>query len=275
MGRVDGKVAVVTGAARGQGRAHAVRLAAEGADIVAIDICAQIPSVSYQMATSADLEATGEEVEALRRRVVTAQADVRDLAALEDTVRAAVQQLGRIDIVVANAGIAPLAVNEADPVQVFRDVIDVNLAGAWNTVRATSGALIDGGRGGSVILISSVAGLKGFGVAMMAAAEAYTASKHGVVGLMRVFAREFAEYSVRVNTIHPTGVKTPMVENETLAEVFAKYPELMESQAIALPVANQMLDPSDISDAVLWLASDESRYVTGTTLPVDAGSLVL
>jgi SDR family mycofactocin-dependent oxidoreductase len=275
MGRVDGKVAVVTGAARGQGRAHAVRLAAEGADIVAIDICAQIPSVSYQMATSADLEATGEEVEALGRHVVTAQADVRDLAALEETVRAAVQQLRGIDIVVANAGIAPLAVNEADPAQVFRDVIDVNLAGTWNTVRATSGALIDGGRGGSVILISSVAGLKGFGVAMMAAAEAYTASKHGVVGLMRVFAREFAEYSVRVNTIHPTGVKTPMVENEALAEVFAKYPELMESQAIALPVANQMLDPSDISDAVLWLASDESRYVTGTALPVDAGSLVL
>lgn len=272
MGRVAGKVAFVTGAARGQGRSHALRLAEEGADVIAIDLCAQIDTVHYPMASPEDLEETVRLVQSEGRRIVARQADARDQQALRAAFEAGLAELGRVDIVCANAGIAPVDVHEPDPVQTFRDVVDVNLVGVWNTVRVAAPAMIDAGRGGAIVLTSSTAGLKGFGLGTLAGMEGYTAAKHGVVGLMRTFANEFAEHGIRVNSVHPTGVNTPMVVNEAMDRVFAKYPEIGDAMTNALPV--EMVEPVDISNAIVWLASDEARYITGVTLPVDAGSTV-
>ncbi|KIF70603.1 3-ketoacyl-ACP reductase [Streptomyces sp. AcH 505] len=276
MGRVEGKVAFVTGAARGQGRSHALRLAQEGADIIAIDIASQIDSVPYAMATPDDLAETVRQVEALDRRIVATQADVRDFEAVKRAVDDGVAQLGRLDIVSANAGIFSFGTMDELSETQFADMIDVNLTGVWRTAKAAIPHLKAGGNGGSIILTSSTAGLMG-----MENIGHYVAAKHGVVGLMRTLALELAPDSIRVNSVHPTSVNTDMIQNSAAYELFSPdlTPEERNRDVLAprfaamnaLPIP--WVEPVDISNAVLWLASDESRYVTGVTLPVDAGQL--
>jgi SDR family mycofactocin-dependent oxidoreductase len=270
MGNLEGCVAFITGAARGQGRAHAVRLAADGADIIALDICKDIDSMDYSNATLDDLNETVTLVEDSGRRIIARQADIRDTDAVEQVVADGVREFGRLDIVIANAGIVRLS-GGGDSRQIFRDIVDVNLIGAWNTVRAAIPALIDGGRGGSIVLTSSSAGLKGTGTDR-AGGQAYTASKRGLVGLMQVWANDLAQYSIRVNTIHPTGVATGMVLNETMAELLAANDPALGSMQNALPI--QILAPEDIAGAVAWLVSDEAKFITGTAWPLDAGFTV-
>jgi SDR family mycofactocin-dependent oxidoreductase len=268
LGKLDGKVAFVTGAARGQGRCHVLRLAEEGADIIAVDICMQIPSVPYPLATPEDLLHTAKEVEALDRRIVSRQVDVRDASGLKAAFEAGVAELGPVEIVVANAGIAPMSVRELP--NAWEDVIDVNLTGVYNTVQVTAPAMIEAGRGGAIVLTSSVAGLVGIG-GWSPGSLGYCASKHGVVGLMRSFANLLAEHSIRVNSVHPTGVSTPMVINEAMTEwVNSDFSRSGVTASVnALPVG--MIDALDVSNAVAWLVSDEARYVTGVALPIDAG----
>ena len=264
MGKLDGKVAFITGAARGQGRSHAVRLAQEGADVIAVDLCRQIGSVGYPMSTAEDLAETVKQVEALDRRMSAAQADVRDAAVLRQALEAGTAEIGPVDIVLANAGIAPVSLNPVD--QEWQDVIDVNLTGVYNTVRIAIPSMIERGVGGAIVLTSSTAGLSGF-VGDSPGGLGYTASKHGVVGLMRSWANALAPHNIRVNSVHPTGVNTPMIVNEAMAEVLAAAPP--NAMTNALPV--DLVEPVDISNAILFLVSDEGRYVTGVTLPVDAG----
>ncbi len=266
MGVLEGKVAFVTGAARGQGRSHAVRLAQEGADIIAVDIAAQIESVPYPMATPADLEETTRQVEALDRRIFSRQADVRDREALQAVFDAGVAELGPVDIVCANAGIAPFA--EQPDYQQWTDVIAVNLTGVFNTVEVVRPSMVERGAGGAIVLTSSTAGLTGIG-GNSPGGIGYTAAKHGVVGLMRTYANILAPYSIRVNTVHPTGVNTPMVVNEAMQKFIQADPSMGQAMANALPV--ELIEPVDISNAIVWLVSDAARYVTGVTLPVDAG----
>jgi (+)-trans-carveol dehydrogenase len=275
MGALDGKVALITGAARGQGRSHAVALAAAGADIVATDLCGQMDSVPYPMATVEDLEATAKEVVSLGRRIVTVEADVRDAQAMVDATQRGVDELGRLDIVVANAGITTAGSPAVGRVQAFRDVLDVNLTGAFLTVEAARPHLIAGGRGGSIVLTSSLAGLRSLG-----AGSGYTESKHGLVGLMRSLAIELAPHLIRVNSVHPTTVATPMILNEYLYRQFRpdlEHPTLEEAE-VGLSALNLMpvpyVEASDISNAILFLVADTGRYVTGVTLPIDAGALL-
>ncbi|MGY2067287.1 mycofactocin-coupled SDR family oxidoreductase [Blastococcus sp. SYSU DS0619] len=265
---LEGSVALVTGAARGQGRAHAVRLAAEGADVVAVDICADIPTVAYPLGTADDLAETARLVEAEGRQVLTRQVDVRDADALRAAVDAGVAALGPIRTVVANAGIAPL-MGGSDEDETFADVIGVNLIGAWNTVQAAAPSMIAAGRGGSVVLISSTQGLKGTGGDGTAGITGYAASKHGLVGLMRSFAHWLAPHSIRVNTVHPTGVATPMITNDVMQAHLRSTPATADRQGNLLPVP--MVGCRDVSDAVVYLSADSGRYLTGVTLPVDAG----
>lgn len=272
MGILENKVAFVTGAARGMGRSHAIRLAQDGADIVAIDLCEQIESVPYQMSTVADLEHTTKAVESLGRKVFARSADVRDQSALQRVVSEATDALGPIGIVVANAGISTLGSKELNPDTVFRDVVDVNLIGVWNTVKAAAPSMRDAGKGGAIVLISSTQGLKGTGGDGTAGAAGYAAAKHGVVGLMRSFAHWLAKDNIRVNSVHPTGVETPMITNEAISTYLADNPEVAQATVNLLPVP--LLQPSDISDAVIWLVSEHAKYVTGVTLPIDAGFTV-
>jgi SDR family mycofactocin-dependent oxidoreductase len=275
-GRVAGKVAFITGAARGQGRSHAVRLAEEGADIIAVDLCGQIGSVPYGMATPADLAETVKEVEALDRRIVASQADVRDYGAVKAALDEGVAQLGRLDIVSANAGIFSFGTMEELEETQWQDMIDVNLTGVWHAAKAAIPHLRAAG-GGSVILTSSTAGLKA-----IPNTGHYNAAKHGVVGLMRTLANELAPDFIRVNSVHPTAVDTDMIQNAATYALFAPdLPEAERTREVAaerfgtlnlLPIP--WVQARDISNAVLWLASDESRYVTGVTLPVDAGLLI-
>jgi SDR family mycofactocin-dependent oxidoreductase len=266
-GRVEGKVAFITGAGRGQGRSHAIRLAEEGADIIAVDILADYPTVRYAMSGRADLDETVRAVEALGRRIVAAKADVRDAAMLRTTLDAGVAELGRLDIVCANAGIYTVqSWDEVSP-QVWQDTIDTNLTGVWNTMVVAVPHLVAAG-GGSIIATSSTAGLKG-----MPFVAPYVASKHAVVGICRSLANELAAHHIRVNTVHPAGVDTPMVAGqETLAPFLSRSPELGAIFTNGLPV--DVLDPRDVSNAVLWLASEEARYVTGAALTVDAGNTI-
>ena len=274
-GRVEGKVAFVTGAARGQGRSHAVRLAQEGADIIAVDLAGQVASVPYPMATPEDLDQTVKEVEALDRRIVATKADVRDYGALKKALDDGVAQLGRLDIVSANAGIASFGRAEELPEQTWQDMIDTNLTGVWHAAKAAIPHLIAGGRGGSIVLTSSAAGLKAY-----ANVAHYVSAKHGVVGLMRTLALELAPHMIRVNSLHPTQVDTDMVMNEFTFKLFSpdtENPTIEDfgpaSQAMnALPIP--WVEPVDISNALLFLASDEARYITGVTLPVDAGTVI-
>lgn len=267
MGKLDGKVAFITGAARGQGRSHAVRLAEEGADIIAVDICDQVPTVEYAMATPEDLAETVAQVEALGRRIVARVVDVRDLEGLKAAVREGEAELGPLDIILANAGIAPLGLN-GETIAPFRDVIEVNLVGVYNTVLAAVPSLIEK-QSGSVVLTSSTQGLKGIGGDGKGAITGYTAAKHGVVGLMRSFTHWLSPMNIRVNSIHPTGVATPMVQNPVIEKLFADNPAIGETVKNIIPVP--WVEPIDISNAIVYLVSDDGRYVTGVTLPVDAG----
>jgi len=268
-GPLNGKVALITGAARGQGRAHAVRLAADGANVIAVDLCEQIASVPYPLATPEDLAATVKLVEDTGGRIVAKQADVRDRASLTAALQAGLDEFGRLDIVVANAGIAPMQSGDDG----WRDVIDVNLTGVYNTIRAAIPTMVKQGTGGSIVLISSAAGLAGVGSAD-AGSVGYAAAKHGVVGLMRVYANLLARQSIRVNSIHPSGVDTPMINNEFTRQWLADLVAQSDSppdMGNAMPV--DVLHADDIANAVAWLVSDQARYITGVTLPVDAGFL--
>jgi SDR family mycofactocin-dependent oxidoreductase len=277
MGKLEGKVAFITGAARGQGRSHAVRLAQEGADVIAVDLCAQVGSVGYPLATPEDLAETVRQVEALDRRIVATQADVRDTAGLKAAVDDGVAQLGRLDIVLANAGIASFAPVEDLDDAMWDDMIDVNLSGVFKTVRAALPHLRAGGRGGAIVLTSSTAGIMG-----LPNLAHYVAAKHGVVGLMKVLALELAPEMIRVNSVHPTSVDTDMIHNEQTYGVFRPDKPAGEvtrddvGEAFqglnALPV--RWVEPVDISNAILFLVSDDARYVTGVQLPVDAGSVI-
>lgn len=274
-GRVAGKVAFITGAAHGQGRSHAVRLAQEGADIIAIDVCKRVVQNSPILpATPEDLAETADLVKGHNRRIFTAEVDVRDYDALKAAVDAGVEQLGRLDIIVANAGIG----NGGDTLDKctehdWQEMLDVNLSGVWKTVKAGVPRMIAAKRGGSIILTSSVGGLKAY-----PHCGNYVAAKHGVVGIMRSFAVELGQYMIRVNSVHPTHVSTGMIMNEGTWKLFR--PDLENPGPDDMAPICQMfhtlpvpwVDPEDISNAVLFFASDESRYVTGVTLPVDAGS---
>jgi SDR family mycofactocin-dependent oxidoreductase len=266
-GRVAGKVAFITGAARGQGRAHAIRLAEEGAEIIAVDICRDYDTVGYPMTTEADLAETVKAVEALDRRIVATAADVRDAGALKAAVDDGVAQLGRLDIVSANAGICTIqAWDEVSP-QAWQDTLDTNLTGVWNTMVVSVPHLIAAG-GGSIICTSSTAGIKG-----LPYLAPYVAAKHGVVGIARTMANELARHSIRVNTVHPTGVDTPMGNGlGGLEPLINRDPNLGPIYMNTLPV--EVVDPRDISNAVLFLASDEARYVTGLEFTVDAGNTI-
>jgi SDR family mycofactocin-dependent oxidoreductase len=270
VGNLNGKVAFITGAARGQGRAHAVRLAADGADIIALDICRDIDSIDYPNASPEDLEETVKLVEKEGRRIVARQADVRDADAVDHVVADGLDEFGRLDIVIANAGVIRLG-RGGDRRQTFRDIIDVNLIGAWNTVEAATPALIDGGCGGSIVMTSSSAGLKATGTDR-AGGQAYPAAKRGLVGLMQVLANELAQYSIRVNTIHPTGVATGMVMNDAMAAMVEANDPALSSMQNALPIP--VLMPEDIANAVAFLVSDEAKFITGTQWPLDAGFAV-
>ena len=276
-GRVEGKVAFVTGAARGQGRSHAVRLAEEGADIIAVEVCKPISNnPEIPVAKPDDLAETADLVKNLNRRIVTEQVDVRDYDALKAALDSGVEQLGRLDIIVANAGIGNGGqtldhLGEAD----WTDMIDVNLAGVWKTVKAGVPHLISGGQGGSIILTSSVGGLKAY-----PHTGHYVAAKHGVVGLMRTFAMELGHHMIRCNSVHPTNVNTPLFMNEGTMRLFR--PDLENPGPDDMAVVAQMMhvlpigwvEPRDISNAVLFLASDEARYITGLTMTIDAGSML-
>jgi SDR family mycofactocin-dependent oxidoreductase len=274
MGRLTGKVAFITGAARGQGRAHAIRMAEEGADIIGVDICEQIGSVPYQLATMDELAETAEQVEKLDRRMVFGKADVRDLAELTEVVERGVSELGRLDIVSANAGIWSAGLFTEMSEQTYRDMIDVQMHGAYYTCKATVPRLVEQGQGGSIILTSSVAGMKGFPNQVH-----YNMAKHAVVGLMRSLANELAAHSIRVNSVHPSSTFTKMIDNPAIHAAFApgvENPRLEDFGATftamnLLPIP--WMEAVDISNAVLFLASDEARYITGVTLPVDAGFL--
>jgi len=268
-GRLEGRVAFVTGAARGQGRAHAVRMAKEGADIIAVDIAGKLPTcVPYNSATPEDLAETVRLVEETNRQIRSYVVDTRDFEGLHKAVDDGVAAFGRLDIIVANAGIAaPQAWNDITP-ESFRDVMDVNVTGTWNTVMAGAEKIIEGGRGGSIILISSAAGVK-----MQPFMVHYTASKHAVTGLARAFAAELGKHSIRVNSVHPGPVNTTMGSREMVeagGKATETNPKLSHMLTPFLP--NWAADPEDIADAVCWLASDESRNVTAAQIAVDQGS---
>jgi SDR family mycofactocin-dependent oxidoreductase len=274
MAKLQGKVAVITGAARGQGRSHAVRLAEDGADIVAIDIAAPIPTAYYPAATPADLQLTAKLVEGEGVRVLTAQADVRDQAALDQVVARALEAFGRIDIVVANAGTASHAPTWELSDDQWQNVVDINLTGVWRTVKACVPAMIARGQGGAVVLTSSLAGLHGYGNI-----AGYVAAKHGVNGLMRTLANELGPHNIRVNTVCPGLINTDMMMNDGTYAMFrpdVEDPTIEDAKVVfrgmqLLPI--DWLEPRDVSNAIAFLVSDEARAITGVALPVDGGQL--
>ncbi|GAA2026791.1 mycofactocin-coupled SDR family oxidoreductase [Agromyces tropicus] len=274
MGQLEGKVAFITGAARGQGRSHAVRFAREGADIIALDVAETLPTIGYPGATEADLAETVRLVEEAGGRIHATKTDVRDYAAVKATVDEGVDRFGRLDIVSANAGIFSVGRAEELTSEQWNEVIDVNLTGVWKTCKAAIPHIRAGGRGGSIVLTSSISGMKAdpnFGH--------YIASKHAVVGLMQTMALELAPEFIRVNTVNPTNANTPMIRNEMTDALFAPdlAPEERTEEALrprfssvhAMPIP--WVEPEDVTEAVLWLASDASRFVTGIQLPVDGG----
>ena len=273
VGRLEGKVALVTGAARGIGRAQAVRFAREGADVIAVDVCGPVDTVVTPPATPDDLAETAAMVTALGGTASTHVVDVRDVAALRAAADAGASRLGGIDVVCATAGITSSGPALDLPDRTWQTMLDVNLTGVWNTTRATVPHLISRG-GGSIILVSSIAGLKG-----LRSVAHYSAAKHGVVGLMRTLAQELAPHAIRVNTIHPTNVNTPMIQNEHVRRTFVPHsPEPTREQFADAARGMNLLEvpwvePEDVAHASLFLASDEARYITSVTLPVDAGSL--
>jgi SDR family mycofactocin-dependent oxidoreductase len=266
------KVAFITGAARGQGRAHAVRFAEEGADIIAIDICGQIDSVGYPMGSRHDLDETINLVEKTGRRIVAEEADVRDFAKLAAVVERGVAELGRLDFVLANAGIAPVFNDSAGRPAAYLDAVDVLLNGVYFTIEAALPSLLEHDDGGAIVITSSAAGFKSLSPTFDTRSHGtagYTAAKHGVVGLMRYYATTLAEKKIRVNSVHPAMVDTPMVVNEPLTQYFSTHPELESVMANLLPVSHLAVE--DITEAMVYLCASSGRYVTGVTLPVDAG----
>lgn len=273
MAEFDNAIAVVTGAARGQGRSHAVALAAHGADIIAVDICADLEAIPYALATEAELAETVQLVESAGRRAVPVIADVRDLAGLRAGVQAGIDELGDVDVVIANAGVVAIGVTEPDSEPVFTTIVDTNLKGVWHTMLATIPSIVRKGRGGSVVLVSSSQGLTGRGGDGSAAMFAYAASKHGVVGLMRSAANAYAPHKIRVNSVHPSGVATPMILNDFVVSRMLENPNPAVSQMLLPGVP--LVEVQDVTEAVLWLAGPRSRYVTGVSIPVDAGHVVM
>jgi (+)-trans-carveol dehydrogenase/(-)-trans-carveol dehydrogenase len=277
MGKLDGKVAFITGAARGQGRSHAVRLAEEGANIIAIDICEDVPSIAelYPLATMADLDETVRLVEGAGGKILARKADVRDFATLKAVVDEGVAMFGHVDICLANAGVVSLKAAWEYPEQTWKDVVDINLTGVWNTTRAVIPHMIEQGKGGVIVITSSTAGLRGY-----PHTAPYAAAKHGVVGLMQSLAAELAPHWIRVNTLHPTNADTPMLQNEGTYRLFMPdHPnpgrddlEAMTKEWGVLPIP--WVEAKDVSAAVLWLVSDDARYITGVQLPVDGGAIL-
>lgn len=271
MGSLDGKVAFITGVARGQGRSHAIRLAREGASVIGVDICADIAANHYPMASRAELDETVDLVEAEGGKMLASVADVREFDQVKTAVDAGVDHFGRLDIVCANAGIAPVAFRELsieEELAQWRAALGVNLDGAYHTVWAAIPHLLAGQRGGAIVFTSSTAGLKGFG-GLQGGGLGYAASKHGIVGLMRVLANTLAPMNIRVNTVHPTAVRTMMAINPAMTEFLESFPEGGAHLQNPMPV--ELLEPEDISAAIAYLVSDEAKYVTGVTFPVDAG----
>jgi SDR family mycofactocin-dependent oxidoreductase len=271
-GQFEGKVAFITGAARGQGRSHAVRFAEEGADIIAFDLCDQMSSVAYPMSTPEDLDETINLVEKTGRRIVAEQGDVRDFERLKAAVANGVTELGRVDFVLANAGIAPIMGDQAQAISAFDDAVAVMLNGVYYTIEAALPALLDHGDGGAIVITSSVAGLTGAHARFSQknhGAAGYLAAKHGVVGLMRGYANMLAEKNIRVNSVHPTGVATPMIANAQIEELMVEQPEWAAAFENLMPVP--LIEASDISEAMVYLCGQSGRFVTGVTLPVDAG----
>lgn len=275
MPSLAGKVVLITGAARGQGRSHALRLAAAGARIAAVDIADSLPSIPYRGPTAEDLKRTVELVGESGGEAILIEADVRAQDAMDAAAAATLSAFGSIDIVCANAGVVAGGPSWRLSEQQWRDVIDVNLTGVWHTAKAAIPAMIEAGHGGSIIITSSIAGLAG-----SRNISHYAASKHGVVGLMRSLANELAPHGIRVNSVHPTTVATDMVLNAPTYRLFR--PDLSNpTLEDAIPVFRSLnlldipwVEPIDVSNAVAWLVSDEARYVTGVALPVDAGALV-
>lgn len=275
---LKGRVAFVTGAARGQGRAHAVRLAAEGADIVAIDVCAPVSdTITYAMPTPEDLAETARQVEATGRKVLAREVDIRDLAAQQQVVAEAVEQFGRLDILVANAGVLSWGRMFEMSEEQWDTVIEVNLSGTWRTVRAVVPAMIEAGNGGSIIIVSSSAGLKA-----TPGNGHYAASKHGLVAITNSLAIELGEFGIRVNSIHPYSIDTPMIEKQAMAAIFSKYPNYLHSFS-PMPYRpvnrhgrnglQEAMAPEEVSDVVVWLAGDGSATISGSQIAVDRGTM--
>ena len=276
-GPLDGRVAFITGAARGQGRAHAIRLANDGADIIAVDICRPISeSITYPLATSEELAETVQAVEATGRKVLAREVDIRDLEELQKVVADGVEQFGRLDIVVANAGVLSWGRMFEMSEEQWDTVIDVNLNGTWRTIRAAVPAMIEAGNGGSIIIVSSSAGLKA-----TPGNGHYSASKHGLVALTNALAIEVGEFGIRVNSIHPYSIETPMVEKKAMMDLFTKYPSYVHSFSPMpyQPVSHQskkglmeFMEPEEVSDVVAWLAGDGSATISGSQIAVDRGT---
>ena len=277
-GPLDGRVAFITGAARGQGRAHAIRLASEGADIIAIDICGPVSdTITYPPATTEELAETVRAVESTGRKILAREVDIRDLPALQQVVADGVEQFGRLDILVANAGVLSWGRTYEMTEEQWDTVIDVNLNGTWRTIRAAVPAMIEAGNGGSIIIVSSSAGLKA-----TPGNGHYSASKHGLVALTNALALEVGEYGIRVNSIHPYSIDTPMVEREAMMAVFAKHPSYLHSFApMPLHPVNhegkkglkEFMKPEEVSDVVAWLAGDGSATLSGSQIAVDRGTM--
>ncbi|WP_305093470.1 mycofactocin-coupled SDR family oxidoreductase [Prescottella sp. R16] len=265
--RFEGKIAFITGAARGQGRAEAVRLASEGADIIAVDICRPLEYPAYPGATRDDLTVTVKEVEALGRRIVAREVDVRDFDALRQALSDGVAELGGLDVVVANAGVCTAATTWEHALEQWQETIDINLTGVFHTVKAAVPILLEQGRGGAIVMTSSVAGLRG-----LPFVAAYSASKHGIVGLCKTLANELGQHRIRVNTVHPAGVTTDMQPAE-MQQLIADHADTLGPIFMnALPDA--ATDAEDIAGTVAWLLSDEARHITGAQIPVDLGTLI-
>ncbi|MGH2937595.1 MAG: mycofactocin-coupled SDR family oxidoreductase [Solirubrobacterales bacterium] len=268
MTRLAGKVAVISGAARGQGREAAVALAREGASIVAFDICESLLSPRHPGATEADLRETGRLVEAEGQACLTAKADARDLAALEELAARAVAEFGRVDVLVVNHGIWAVAESSLTlPEEDWQESVDILLTGAWKVARAFIPKIVDGGQGGSVVFTASIMGFKPHPSSI-----AYTVSKHGVLGLMRTLAWEFGDRSIRVNAVLPGSVDTPMaMEGDSVEISSGWHPRFYGTDRALLP--DGLVPPEQVARAVVFLASEDSEYVTGVALPVDAGFL--
>lgn len=272
--RFDGKVALVTGGARGQGRSHAVNLAKRGADVVVLDILEQIPSVEYDMSRQDDMDETVKLIEAEDRRVIPVKGDVRKWDDVQKAVKAAITEFGRLDLVSANAGIMPTTGEPSQQLDAWHAAIDTMLTGVYYTLRAATEPMVESGRGGSIVITGSTSTFRGvaFNQKLLNPGQVgYGAAKHGVVAIMRNFAKALGQFNVRVNLVAPQGVRTPMLVNPYFG------PSVRDGAPpgwMANVLNTDLVEPQDISEAVLWLLSDQARYVTGTSIAVDSGTLI-